>query len=88
MLPNLFHVKTHVEYHVCMAPMGKLMRLLETGGNQPELTLSEGHQATGGLIGPQPTYTRQAALSIRKLWFMVSQNQKYEENLLVNIVQL
>lgn len=44
-----------------MAPMGKLMRLLETGGNQPELMLSEGHRATGGLRGPQPTYTRQAA---------------------------
>ena len=60
-LPNLLHVKTHIEHHVRMAPMGKLTRSLDTGGNQPELALSEGHRATGGLMGPQPTYTRQAA---------------------------
>ena len=74
------------------------MRLLKTGGNQPGFVLSEGHQATGQLMAWWTTDGQLGAsahihlgkllLSIRKLWVMVSQTQKHEKNLLINIGKL
>lgn len=76
-----FLTSRHRDNHVCMAPNGKWMSLLQTGGHQSEPGC---HRAPGpweGWRGLGKLTTGELQLSIRQRWFTVSQNQKWGKSL-------